>query len=271
MLVEDLIRTRSLFALIIISAVLIGGGAAMPGGKASLERKYNIYATGKEHVTSLDGIVQTNDGAFPNVANFLGTGDPILALYREDLSHEAVFAYFTERTGSQEIAGTILYHAEREGIPISLAFSLAAIESGYNPNAQGRNVGSVDRGLFQLNSNTFPQLSEDDFFDPDTNARYGMRHLVYCFSHTDEPATALAIYNAGLGRVIRGQTPESTKRYVERILRYRAALESDFAGYILARYPPPDEWFADTSADHIASGKADERVNAFVDRKKPLK
>ncbi len=218
-----------------------------------------------------DGIVQTNNGVFPNVANFLGTTDPILALYREDPSHGHVFEYFVDLTGSPAIAGPIIYHAERNGIPLSLAFSLAAVESGFNPRAVGSNAGSVDRGLFQLNNRSFPALREHDFFDTDTNARYAMRHLVYCFSVGEEVTTALAVYNAGASRVLAGRTPESTKRYVERIVRYRAQLESDFAGYILDRFPPPAEWYADTSPESIAAAKEDERVIAFVDRKKPLK
>ena len=251
--------------------MLIASGSTVPSGKNPPASKYNIYATPKEQVSVADGIVQTNIGVFPNVANFLGTTDPILTLYREDLSHDYVFDFFVELTGSSAIAGPIIYHAERNGIPISLAFSLAAIESGFYPRAVGRNATSVDRGLFQLNNRSFPALVENDFFDIDTNARYAMRHLVYCFSVGEEVTTALAIYNAGASRVLAGRTPESTKRYVERIVRYRAQLESDFADYVLEQFPPPPEWYADTSPESIAAAKEDERVRAFVDRKKPLK
>ncbi|UKI53636.1 MAG: transglycosylase SLT domain-containing protein [Treponema sp.] len=60
----------------------------------------------------------------------------------------------------------ILEEAEKNDIPLSLAFALAYTESHYNVNAVNKNRNSsIDRGLFQLNNRSFPQLKEEDFFN----------------------------------------------------------------------------------------------------------
>ena len=100
------------------------------------------------------------------------------------------------------------------------------------------NGTSIDRGIFQLNSLTFRNLSEDDFFNPEVNAFHGLRYLEFCLDQGVDDAQALAIYNAGLSRVIRGQTPSSTLRYTAGVLSYEAALLEDFTDFILSQFPP---------------------------------
>jgi hypothetical protein len=100
------------------------------------------------------------------------------------------------------------------------------------------NSTSIDRGLFQLNSSTFRHLTEDDFFNTEVNTFHGLKHLEFCLSQGEDDAQALAIYNAGLYRVVRGRTPAHTLVYVDRILAYRANLLADFHAYILSHFPP---------------------------------
>lgn len=175
--------------------------------------------------------------SYENVRNLLESEQPMLALYREDLTHDAVVNFFVELTGNPEIAMPILYHADRTDLPLSVVFSLAFVESRFSEYAINDNQTSVDRGVFQLNSLTFRTLTEEDFFDPDVNAYHGTDYLSWCFQQSSEPRVALAIYNAGRYRVINGMTPASTKVYVSRIMNYREQLIDRFRAYIGREFP----------------------------------
>lgn len=174
---------------------------------------------------------------YPNVANLLEGEYPALALYREDLTHDRVVTFFTDLAGSEEIALPILYHADSYDLPITLVFSLVWVESRYDPAALNANPTSIDRGLFQLNSKSFRQLTTEDFFAPDINARYGSSHLRYCLDLAPDVATALAIYNAGYSRVRVGIIPPTTQVYIGRVLDYKTRLDERFQRHIAAEFP----------------------------------
>jgi soluble lytic murein transglycosylase-like protein len=95
----------------------------------------------------------------------------------------------------------------------------------------------VDRGLFQLNSRTFPHVRVDDFYDPQINARLGLKHLRFCLNQSKSELVALAIYNAGALKVQKG-TPYRTLNHVARILDYREKLEKDFLRALLDQPGP---------------------------------
>ncbi len=184
---------------------------------------------------------QAEPGFYPNVVNLLESPTPALTLYREDVTHQAVVDFFVQLTGSEETAMTIMYHANQQDLPLLTVFSLSWVESNWRRTALNRNSDSVDRGLFQLNSKTFRDLSVDDFFHVDTNVYHGMQYLRYCFNLVEEETTALSIYNAGPGRVLRGETPASTIVYVGRIQEYKAGLEERFRSYIRERFVRQEE------------------------------
>jgi hypothetical protein len=156
--------------------------------------------------------------------------DFVLALYRNPLFHQQVRDFFALETGSLAITDIILEAAERNHIPVMLAFSLAWGESRFNPVAVNRTSGSIDRGLFQLNSRSFPELSENQFFDPKLNAEYGMKYLRYCLDAGDNRVVALAMYNAGRSRVTDRGTPKMTLDYISKILDYQDGIEERFEG-----------------------------------------
>ena len=141
-----------------------------------------------------------------------------LALYRQPLSRTAVEWFYFQITGSREVTQAIITEAEKNDIPLSLAFSLAHTESNFNTNATNRNANSsIDRGLFQLNSNSFPELSEADFFDPFVSSRYGMAHLKFCLNTAGNEVSALS-----------NKTPQSTLNYVGKIMSYQKMLDQLF-------------------------------------------
>lgn len=167
--------------------------------------------------------------------------DQALALYRQPLSRPAVEWFFSRLTNSREVALAILENADKNDIPITLAFSLAYVESHFNVRAVNRNTNyTIDRGLFQLNSASFPKLSEEEFFDPKISAKFGMTHLRYCMDVAGNYITGLAMYNAGTGRVKANKTPQHTLNYVSKISNYKARLDSKFESDVLAFYQGTD-------------------------------
>jgi hypothetical protein len=87
---------------------------------------------------------------------------------------------------------------------------------------------SIDRGLFQLNNRSFPRLETQSFFNLELNAKYGMSHLRHCLDTGGTEVAALAMYNAGTGRVRSTGTPKITLDYVGRILENRWKIEDRF-------------------------------------------
>lgn len=163
------------------------------------------------------------------VINHAGQEDKGLAMYRDLTTRTKVIWFYTQITGNQDVTEAILYYADHNDIPLSLAFSLAWTESRYNQKAQHTNKNaSVDRGLFQLNNTSFPALSEEDFFNPYVSARNGLSHLRFCLDTAGNEIAALAMYNAGTTRVRNNSTPQSTLNYVSKIMDYQQGLENLF-------------------------------------------
>jgi soluble lytic murein transglycosylase-like protein len=151
--------------------------------------------------------------------------DTGLYLYDMPLTRTFLQSFYTRFTHNPEVTREILGAAAENGIPLSLAFALAWTESDFRTKAVSRNRGSVDRGLFQLNSRSFPALREEDFYNPRINARYGLSHLRYCLQVGESEVVALAMYNAGINRV-RAGTPYSTLQHVAQVFEYRKQLDS---------------------------------------------
>jgi soluble lytic murein transglycosylase-like protein len=163
------------------------------------------------------------------------TPDPILAAYRNG-DKERVLAFFAALSGSSELAALILNNASPYDIGPALAFALCWEESRYSTYAVNRNKNdSVDRGLFQLNSQSFPELSAEDFFNPEINVRYAMAYLRWCLDNGGSELSGLAMYNVGTNRVNRGGVPKVTLNYISRIMNYRKGIEALFNAEIAGR------------------------------------
>ncbi len=155
--------------------------------------------------------------------------DEGLAFYRDITTRTAVTQFYAQLTGSTTVADAILTYASKNDIPLSLAFALAWGESRYKTTAVNKNSNtSIDRGLFQLNSNSFPKIAESDFFDPYISARYGLAHLSFCIQTAGNEIAGLAMYNAGTGKVKKDGTPRRTLNYISGILDYKNAVDELF-------------------------------------------
>ena len=162
--------------------------------------------------------------------------DPILTLYRGEASREEVLDFFSAIVHSRELAEMILENAAEYDVSPSLAVALSWEESRFDPRAVNKNKASVDRGLFQLNSKSFPKLTEKEFFNPALNARYGIAHLRWCLDIGTSEVSGLAMYNAGTNRVRADGTPKTTLDYVSRVLAFRDGLNELFERDLAIRW-----------------------------------
>jgi hypothetical protein len=156
--------------------------------------------------------------------------DLVLEYFRDPEYQEWVIEFFSGLCSNREVAKAILENADKFDVPPSLAFALSWEESKFNPYAVNRRNrdGSIDRGLFQLNNRSFPNLDIIVFFDIRSNAHYGISHLKHCMDSAASEVSALAMYNAGTGRVKSTGAPEITLNYINRILNNRSRIESRF-------------------------------------------
>jgi soluble lytic murein transglycosylase-like protein len=132
--------------------------------------------------------------------------------------------YYSLITGDRNLAELIIRESELNNVDPALAFALAFTESSFDTRAVNRNSSSIDRGVFQLNSRSFPDLTERQFFDPEVNVSLGVAYLRYCLDTGVNEVTALAMYNAGPNRVKSSRTPMMTLKYVDKVLSYRDEL-----------------------------------------------
>jgi len=156
-----------------------------------------------------------------------------LTLYRNSATRDKVVAFYTTLAGSPEIARIVARVASRYNVPLSLAFALAWKESKFVPTAVNYNGNSVDRGLYQLNSLSFPGVSPKEFFDPAINAEKGLGYLSQCLKTGGNEVVGLAMYNAGMSRVYQDGTPRVTLDYISTILKYQDAVITEFHDKLL--------------------------------------
>jgi len=156
-----------------------------------------------------------------------------LVLYRNATTRDKVVAFYTKLAGSPKIARIVIRVANHFNVPLSLAFALAWKESKFVPTAVNYNGGSVDRGLYQLNSLSFPGVKAQDFFDPSINAEKGLGYLSQCLKLGGNEVVGLAMYNAGMSRVYRDGTPRVTLDYISTILKYQDAVITEFQNTLL--------------------------------------
>ncbi|MBO5288586.1 MAG: transglycosylase SLT domain-containing protein [Spirochaetales bacterium] len=137
--------------------------------------------------------------------------------------------YYTGVIENKNIAKLAITYSEKEGIDTSLLVALMKTESNFNPNAINYNYnGSVDRGLCQLNSKTFPNLSKKDFYDPETNIKTAAAFLRWCMENSNHNLVkALAYYNAGWGNVTNENVGDLTLNYIQKITTYKKTFEDE--------------------------------------------
>jgi soluble lytic murein transglycosylase-like protein len=162
------------------------------------------------------------------------TREEINTLINKQADRANLIKFYTQYTGDWTITKTILDHAVEYNIPINLAFSLAYVESKFNPRAFNRNGShSVDRGLFQLNNAHRQSWKVEDYYDINKNTEEGLSYLYYCIAIAENDITrALAAYNGGPKMVKIANIPVRVQNYIDEILRYEDCLNQSFNNFI---------------------------------------
>ena len=215
------LRAKGAVFLAILAGLL--SIACAPSQNANLEMDSEILS------------LATNSKNLPSSIEAKNSTDTIAAYYKNIGTKQNVVDFFATLTNSANIAVAILENAVKHQVPASLAFAIAYEESRFNPKALNKNDASVDRGLFQLNSVTFPNLSDKEAFDPLRNANEGIKYFKHILDVSGNEVSALAMYNAGRTRVSQRGAPVMTLDYISRILNYEKNISSLFTAKVVAK------------------------------------
>jgi len=109
-------------------------------------------------------------------------------------------------------------YARAFGLDPYLVAAVVWVESGYCPHAVGKagevGLGQFMPGTWQAATGAPPEWRKD----PDWALWATAKHLRTLWDSFRDWRLALAAYNAGSGAVRSGRIPESTRRYVEKVL-----------------------------------------------------
>ena len=140
--------------------------------------------------------------------------------------------------------------ASRYGIPVALLLKVAEIESNYSQAARS-SAGAI--GVMQLMPATAAELGVDPYNETQ-NIDGGARYLKQQFTRFGSWELALAAYNAGPGRVARGEPwPAETRAYVAKILPSAPEVQTSALGPDLASGVP--SWVTDAFFEPDGSPK----------------
>lgn len=148
---------------------------------------------------------------------------------------DQVIEFYSQFTNDYHISRYILINSLENNIPVNLGFSIAWVESRFNPRAinSSNQNGSRDYGLFQLNSR-YHSYTIDEYFNPHVNSYRGTQYfgeLLVMANHNF--INAIYAYNAGPTRVlIDGEVPDRTIRYAQYILEYEDTLNQHFNEWV---------------------------------------
>lgn len=119
-----------------------------------------------------------------------------------------------------------------KGVPVHLFMSLVKNESNFDNSAFHKNKnGSYDIGLCQLNTYTFKKYTIAQLKNPITNVSLGVKTLRDLYDYLGTWELAVLAYNAGITRVKNDMTPQSTIRYLKKVLDFETFMNHNYLGY----------------------------------------
>ena len=141
--------------------IIEDGGIIIPNFK---DGKLYVGGVGGVIVGAMAGAIANNDGITTFLAGYAGT---------------SLIQYLVASKGQNitDVCSTteqkIRTAASKAGIDPNLAVKVAQCESGLNPLAVNINTdGSIDRGLYQINSKYHTEVTEAQAFDPDFSIQF---------------------------------------------------------------------------------------------------
>lgn len=159
--------------------------------------------------------------------------------YTKALEQDAERRFYTNLVrGNERVVEAVYTYAT--DLNKDLVFALLLGESDGKPDAFNKNIDpetglvvSIDRGLFQLNSLSYPNLTAEEAYQIETNAKYGIAHIRGALHHRKgNVRKALWDYNAGENRCSSNAAPAKTLRYANEVIANTKAIKQEREAYI---------------------------------------
>ncbi len=159
--------------------------------------------------------------------------------YMKALEQDAERRFYTNLVrGNERVVEAVYTYAT--DLNKDLVFALLLGESDGKPDAFNKNIDpetglvvSIDRGLFQLNSLSYPNLTAEEAYQIETNAKYGIAHIRDALHHRKgNVRKALWDYNAGENRCSSNAAPAKTLRYANEVIANTKAIKQEREAYI---------------------------------------
>lgn len=198
---QIMMRGVALFAVLILSGVLIGGWASR--ATASVDRQTGTY----------NGTAVISE--YQRLRASLDTTSGELELVRLRLERaEELIKYSARYRIPADLAELVYDVALREGLDPELGFRLVNIESGFNVRAKSH---ADAYGLTQVQPATArfyePEITVEQLLEPERNLHLGFRYLRDLLETYGDIRLALLAYNRGPTRVKtlldQGQDPDN--------------------------------------------------------------
>lgn len=108
--------------------------------------------------------------------------------------------------------------ADSYGVPVSVWYPIAMVESGGNPTAQTKTSQEDSRGIFQINTYAHPEVNSSQLFDVEYNAKYIMPTL----KEKMDEGTAKGLKGSALTSYVEkyGERPQWTQAVQDNINKY---------------------------------------------------
>jgi soluble lytic murein transglycosylase-like protein len=145
---------------------------------------------------------------------------------------EKLFEKYIKVTKNEHLTFLIIKYCKLYEVDIDLAVFLCRQESmftryAYNVNYDDTGeILSIDRGFFQLNSENknFKHLTREQFYDPETNVKYGIELLAYCYNISGNYKDTVKIYNGGIKEKYKINTERHADRVINEINKFNKNL-----------------------------------------------
>ena len=111
---------------------------------------------------------------------------------------EEIYVFYDQYTRNRNITELLIEKAIEKEIPVNKLFALSNIESSFIPESINKNINnSIDYGLFQLNSKSFPHYSSSDLLNIHMNVDLATDFIKNKYEYYGNWEETFIAYNAG--------------------------------------------------------------------------
>ena len=141
----------------------------------------------------------------------------------KDGKADLIYSFYDKFIHNKELTINIINNALCTDVPLHYFIAIAYQESRFNLKARHKknSDGSIDYGIFGLNSKTYRQHSKEYLEKIENNCRLASLHFLGVYSRFENWYSAIGAYNAGNENNI-------NFKYVRNVLLYSDMLDNEF-------------------------------------------